>query len=306
MNRDMFSYMQISELIRNHTIRNTLWVVFACLSFSLSIQAQDYKQAIALQKMRIDEASSCAKAELIKQLAIYYLKDQNHEKAFESFLTSLDAVCIDEPPENETQEEIDLYNQALAMYLNIHASAKEMSEQIIKQYDPLLKKYPNAWHLEYLMALAYANLELYEEFFNHFFHSYRYDPEHFFAYKTKAILHIKLMERKRYDADRNREREAALQNFERALMKEPQDATLYKLLITFSFPETKKNQALRYLNKIVEENIIISRSEIMFFVQAAVDAKDNALAQRFIDKARGWYQQSKIVTAAQHYLDSHK
>lgn len=271
------------------------------------MQAEDYKQAIDVQKVRIAEEGDSNKAELIKQLAVLYLKDQNQEMAFESFLASL-ASLKEEPAEKETEGEGALYQKALETYLGTahFSSSKEKSKQMIEEYAPLLKEHPTPWQLAYLVALAYANIDQYEEFFNLFFRSYRYYPRHFLSYKTKGILHIKLMERRRDEALRKAERAAALQDFELALALEPKDESLYRLLITFSFPETKSEQAQRCLNKIVEGNIIVSRSDIMFYVQAAIEAKDVVLAQRFVDKARVWYAQSKIVDAAQIYIDNHK
>ena len=48
---------------------------------------------------------------------------------------------------------------------------------------------------------------------------------------------------------------------------------------------------------------MIPRSELMFYVIEAGDVSDRELAQRFIDRSKEWFPQSRIVTSAQNYLD---
>lgn len=294
-------------------VRYFVIVVILALSFhchatqdqlEAAIDAKDYIQAIVLQREQVSKADINDKAEELKNLAIIYLKDQQQEKAFDTFLLSLDAIKTQSI--QVTQKDEDLYKQALAVYLDHKGQTpQKIASDIIKEYAPLLKLHSQDYQLAYLIALAYANKSQYDEFFNLFFDAYKYYPDHFLAYKTKAVLHIKLMERKRSEDDRKLQREAVLLNLNKALELNPQDVTLYKLLITFSFPHLKAEQVRLCLNKIMEENMIIPRSDVLFYVQQAIEVKDKALAQRFIDRAREWYQQSRIITAAQSYIDTH-
>lgn len=264
----------------------------------------NYKKSIIAQKDLITNAEDQQKGRLLKDLALLYLKDQDQEHAFEAFLESLDKASIQKIPEM-TDADRKLYEEALAAYLK-GSVPRETAQKMISQFGPKLKENPGNHLLGYLVAIAHANLNQFEDFFNLFYREYEFYPDHFLAFKTKAILHIKLMERKRTEKERQLQREIVLKNFKIALEREPNDVTLYKLLITFSSPETKAQQVQQCLNKIIADNIIIPRSDVIFYVQEAVDIGEPALAQRFIDKAREWYQQSRIITASQDYINRKK
>ena len=191
------------------------------------------------------------------------------------------------------------FNKALGIYRDHKLSPQESSTLILQNFVPIESR---NYLLSYLLAIAYANGNRYEEFMNYFYSAYLYYPNHYLSYKTQAILHIKLMERKRTEVDRSIQRDAIIMNFESALAREPYDVSLYKLLINFSSPEKKPKQVRQCLNKILEGTMIIPRSDLLFYVREAVDAKEMSLAQKFIDKARGWYPDSRLVSNAQEYL----
>lgn len=279
-------------------------LIFCCICLSGHAIEDNYKKAIIAQKDLITNAEDQQKGRLLKDLALLYLKDQDQEHSFEAFLESLDKASIQKIPEM-TNADRKLYEEALAAYLK-GSVPRETAQKMISQFGPKLKENPENHLLGYLVAIAHANLNQFEDFFNLFYREYEFYPDHFLAFKTKAILHIKLMERKRTEKERQLQREIVLKNFKIALEREPNDVTLYKLLITFSSPETKAQQVQQCLNKIIADNIIIPRSDVIFYVQEAVDIGEPALAQRFIDKAREWYQQSRIITASQDYINRKK
>lgn len=290
-----------------------LLFIFICLSQISYAEhktalPQDYKEAICEKQKQINSATAIQsndKGQLMVELASLFLKDQDQERAFQTFLNALENTQIEQNKKDNPEQE-QIYQKALAVYFDHNGgSTKEKAQNIITEFEPTLKDHPYAHQLAYLIAIAHANLNQYDQFFSLFYNSYRVYPQHFLAYKTKAILHIKLFERARTESERELQREAISKNLELALEKEPRDDTLYKLLITFSSPEKKQEQVRRSLNKIHDANIMISRCDIMFFVQEAVDAQEYSLAKRMLEKARGWYQQSKIITAAQKYLDAH-
>lgn len=288
-------------------VQRANWVLGLILSCLLFTQTKAYatendcKKAISLQHGVIEEAEAKNKGRLLKELSILYLKDQNQELAFESFLKALEhanKIPI------QSKEPANDYEEALALYLK-GQMPKETAKEILKKYKPILQASPKNYLLAYIVAIAHANLNQFQEFFDLFYDGYEHHPDHFLAFKTKAILHIKLMERKRSDAEKNEQRQLILKNFNLALEREPQDVTLYKLLIIFSPPATKSKQLQLSLNKIMKDNIIIPRSDIVFYVEQAVDLKEEALAISFLEKAREWYPQSRIISAAQNYIDSH-
>lgn len=276
--------------------------VFALNEKPVEDPSGGYKQAIERQRRIIEETKLNEKGEALKKLALLYLYEQNQELAFEVFLDALaNAELIKPDTVVESQEETDKYAQALAIYLDHQLSAQESSKKIVSTYAPVLQKQKNDL-LSYLVAISYANLNLYHEFFDHFYSAYLSHPTHFLAYKTKAILHIKLLERRRTESERQKERCEVIAHFEKAIACEPSDLTLYKLLITFSSPEIKAKQVVQCLNKIIAGNMMVPRSDIIFYVQEAVDADERVLAQKFIDKAQIWYPQSRLVATAQEYV----
>lgn len=275
------------------------------------IQSGDYKGAITFQRAAIEQAAVGEKGKLLEVLAVLYLKDQNQEAAFETFIESLaqtksQSIC------NVGRDNDLLYKQALAVYMegrddHPQSSALKLIDEYGGKYNEQKrddKKYFSP--LGYLIAIAYANLNRFAEFFDLFYETYILFPDHFLAYKTKAILHLKLMERKRTLAEKAIQRQAMMKNLNLALGLEPHDTTLYKMMIIFSLPENRKEQVQRSLNKILNDNIIIPRGEIMFYVQESVNSKEYALAQRFLDRSRDWYPNSRIVSAAQEYLNTQK
>ncbi len=276
---------------------------------AIAIEERDLKKAIKIQQDKIDQAEEIDKAQYTEELALLYLKDQDQEKAFAAFLKVLDLIAFAAGQETVSAETIFVndeveYKRAFSIYLDpASESPTATAINLIKALLPVIKAKPDQYLLDYFVAIAYANLGKYEEFFTHFYRAYRFYPAHYLAFKTKAVMHIKLLERTRLESGRAEQRQAIMDNLTLALEREPQDITIYKLLISFSPKEKKRDQVQLCLNKIINGNIMIPRSELMFYVIEAVDVSDHELAQRFIDRAKVWYPQSRIVTSAQNYLD---
>lgn len=264
----------------------------------------DYKTAISIQQNKLEQASDYDKGIYAKKLAMLYLKDQDQEHAFEFFLKALELLKTktSSPPYDEAE-----YKKAFSIYLDPSSKSPQITaNNLIKTLEPVLQKNPDEYILDYFVAIAYANLGKYEEFFNHFSRAYQFYPSHYLAYKTKAVLHIKLLERTSGKAERAAQRQSVLDNLRLALELEPHDTTIYRLLISFSPQDQKCNQVQLCLNKIINGNIMIPRGELMFFVIEAVDHCNFDLAQRFIARAKEWYPQSRIVTSVQNYLDDRR
>lgn len=265
--------------------------------------AADIKQAINFQSELIQRSPE-QKSVCLQELAFLYLKDQDQEHAFESFLQLLDILQVEEvPPPYDPQ----LYQEAFAIYIDSRAETPQATAAILlEKLLPILKEKPDQFLLDYFVAIAYANLSKYDEFFKHFERAYHYYPRHYLAYKTKAILHIKLLERTRGERERIAQRQKIVENLMLAVDKEPHDTTIYKLLISFSPQEKKSGQVRLCLNKIINDNIMIPRNELMFYVIEAVETNQRDLAEQFIIQAHEWYPQSRIIKSAQKYLDAHK
>lgn len=272
-------------------------IVFAeCVSASFV----DTKQAIKRQQEIVDLACQEQKGEVSVELARLYLKDQDQEKAFKVFLDALNFAKRKTPPEQSSSEE---YDKAFSLYVDQPFDApQETAAQLIEMLLPVLHVKPDEYLLDYFMAIAFANLGKYEEFFRHFYKAFQFYPDHYLAYKTKAILHIKLLERTRELDDREFQRAEIGKNLQLALEREPCDTTIFKLLISFSPKEKKREQVRLCLKKIIDGNIMVPRTEVMFYVLEAVDVEEIDWCQRFISRSKEWYPQSRLVASAQEYL----
>lgn len=269
----------------------------------LAIEQREFKKAIEIQHEKINHADAANKAEYHRELALLYLKDQDQEKAIIAFLEALSLKPNTPTPATTAPDEAE-YKKAFAIYLDPTVdSPKATAINLLKALKPVLDAKPDQYLLDYFMAIAYANLGRYEEFFVHFYRAYQFYPAHYLAFKTKAVMHIKLLERASEENQRGTQRQLVTENLMLALEQEPLDTSIYRLLISFSPKEKKREQVQLCLNKIINGNIMIPRSELMFYVMEAVDVSDRALAQRFIDRSKEWYPQSRIVTSAQNYLD---
>lgn len=273
------------------------------LAIAYTLAAMDLKEAIAKEQSLITQESSTSRSEHKKNLAILLYKDQNPEKAFEVFLEALnEEKTKSEPPVSE--EEKRLYDEALKLYLDQNGEKlSSVATTVCKKYGSSIALHPEYHQLGFILAASYANLERFPEYFERFYQSYQFFPKHYLAYKGKASLHAQLFARRRTLADRRQQQELIIQNLENAINQFPADTSLYKLTIVFAPDDQKKVLINRYLNKIIDENIIIPRIEIVFYVHHALAVSETHLAQRFVNKAREWYPNSRALDAAQLYIE---
>lgn len=262
------------------------------------------KEAIALAQSLLAKTHGADKSALQVQLAIAYALDQEPASAFSIFLDALDTVPKSKPPEADGEEQ-RLYREALATYLDhqgplAHRAAKE----IMRDYGPIVEANPTYYLLEFIVAAAYANLSQFEAFFPLFYDAYQRYPQHYLAYKTKALLNLKLWQRGKVPGEREVLRQQVKENIEQAIERYPKDASLYKMAIAFSSDEEKPNVVAACLKNIVEGNIIIPREDVLYFVQTAVSSGHRDLAQSFVESARSWYKHSRAVEHAQQLIDS--
>lgn len=262
----------------------------------------NYKEAIVQELAAIATSGAESKADHKKNLAILYFQDQQEEKAFDMFLEALSDV-IPGPEPKVSDEEQKLYTQALQFYLDPKGESLEaISVAIQIKFRAEMNTHPDYALLGFIIASSYANLERFPDYFERFYQSYQAFPKHYLAYKGKAALHAQLFARRRTIEERTQEQEKIIQNLALAIEKNPSDTGLYKMMLVFA-PENKKKALINtYLNKIINENIIISRTDIVFYVQQAVSCQNSALAQRFLNKGREWYQNSRTLDAAQQFI----
>lgn len=237
------------------------------------------------------------------QLASLYYKDQEHEKAFETFLEALTQAKTVDSSEFSAQEE-EIYHSALKIYLS-HAGhqPEETAQKLVNEFEAIYKKNPHFHYLGYILAVSYANLGQYDEFFKRFYLSYVNDPKHFLAYKAKAALFIKLFERAKTDAQRKEHRRLILSYAQEAASLKPEDSSLYRMILAFTGDEFKPIMLSTYLNKIMENNIVLPRIDILYYTEIAIAFEHYDLAQKFLNKAKEWYSYSRVINEAQQYLN---
>lgn len=264
----------------------------------------EYNEAIEQINERLSRTDGKARSQLLFQLALIETKDQEMEKAFAHFLEALSLAPLEAVSPVQSQEK-KLYDQALQIYLNNHTGQdlKAGSEEIIKKYSPFFDEHPNYYLLNFMLAAAYANLGKMDQFFERFYESYVHLPDSFMAYRIQAILHQKLFERAATPQAKQIERQQVFIFAQKASNANNADTELYKLMISMSDQEEKRTIVEQTLNKIMCQNIIIPRSDIIFYVLQALDTNQKDLAQEFVNKSREWYQYSRVINEAQQAVD---
>ena len=270
------------------------------MSSLASAWAGDCKETIA-QLLTQLEIPASNQSELKKKLAEAYLRDQNQKEAISSFLEAVAELPLAKKNEEMSWEECKIFTPAFAEYLEHKGqSITQASKKILKDYAPVIEENPQYYHLTYLVALAYANLGLFEPFFKLFYAAYAELPTYYLAEKTKAVLHIKLLERVYEEEGRMKERQKIATHLQNAIRQFPQDTTLYKMRISFAAEKEQPLVLEECIQKIIQENYQIPRHDIAFYIQAAIVQNKNSLAQLFIEKAKEWYPYSRTLMRLIH------
>lgn len=276
-----------------------------CAPLGAQPSALALKDEIKKLEGEIPKAAPEQRSALLLQLAKTYYRDQNQEKAFSTFLQAIESANAKDRPPNP--EDTKLYAEALAVYLDPHAqSTKETAAALLEKYGPIVKEHPEFTQLAFLVGASYANAGQFTDFFDMFYRSYSAAPHHYLAYKTKAIIHIKLFERAGTPEAKDIQRQKIIDELLQAMEIYPQDHTLYKMVIAFS-PDKQKGEVVnRSLKKIIDNNMMIPRTDIGFYVEEAIKTQQFDSAQQLLDKAREWYQYSRIINTAQEILDQQR
>jgi len=240
--------------------------------------------------------------EVYLSLAKANLQDQNHQEAIESFLKSLIPQYGNE---SVSKEELSIYEEAFDFYQKNYCAEDmvEVSNEILLKYKKIVDDHPNYFALNYLLAAAYANLGQMENYFDCFLRSYKHLPDHFLAYKGKAILHLKLFGQSADESYREIQRERICQNAMRALELYAGDKSLYRLVVTFASSKEKRPLLNSVLQKIIDQNIMVSREDALFYLEQALSLNEILIAKKFLGKAKQWYPQSRGLTKLQASIE---
>ena len=224
-------------------------------------------------------------------------REQKLDESISAFLQVLEKKKSAGDPAPASEK----FKQAYAIYLNLHGKASPViAQELICDYGPTT----DDPYLAYLLAASYANIGRFDLFYPLFLQAYGNDSQYYMADKTFAVLHIKLYERLLPGEQKEREREEIHRNLQNALLKNPSDHMLYKMMIAFA-PETSRREIVETaLQAMIKEKVVYPRGDLMFYVRAAIAVNDRPLAQQFVDYSKGVFGYSRALEAAQRMLES--
>jgi tetratricopeptide (TPR) repeat protein len=264
-----------------------------------ALLSKDYSLAVQLLEKAFEESRQDPKRAL--NLAIAYVKAQETEKGIRAFLhaLSLPSPCERAIPCPEDEECFS----AIAKNNLSGLPPSEIARETLKQYLPVVQEHPDYYLLNFTIALAQANLNQYAEFFAGFYQSYLHLPDHYIVDKTKGVMHVKLAERANQMEERRRQIVLAIDDFTRAIDKNPADGHLYLLLIglTRGKPELKE-RTITFLNRLVEADVSIPRRDIVPYIHEAMRCGRKDLALKIVEQAKKQYPYSRAVEAAESYI----
>lgn len=289
---------------KTHVI--SLFILSLFLTYPLLAQPFAIKDKIeSLQDLR-SKVSVADKGELLLDLAKLYLLDQQFELAMETYLKALEA-STPKPAGTPSQEEMALYDEVLAKYLEIHSGSvsRAQAHEILQEYADLIDEHPDYNYFHFLMAVSYANVGDYEQFFELFYQSHLLYPDSYMSHRTKAVLYTKLAQRGKKVEERDHAKAGIFVHARKALEKYPEDVSLYKMIIDFSPEKGRAGVTMEVMEQMISQDRQIPRKDIYFFVVNAVETDQKFLAERFLDKAREWYSYSQQVEKSQRFLDRH-
>lgn len=299
-------------------MRLKLFVIFLCTSSlawaespvdraARAFEKGHFKEAISLNQKLLSEVPPEKRGEVLLKLSKSYYKDQELGKAIETFLLALKETQAPLFAYKPSDEDERLYKEALEIYLN--PSERDAQVTALKLHDlyaGILRLHPEYAKLGYIVSASYANLDRFDQFFDVFYASYVKIPDHYLAYKTQAILHIKLYERGRTTQEKELQRAEILKDLEEAKKRNPHDQSLYRLQITFASPAEKKEMLVKNLKEILNGTIVIPRSDLSFYFDQLFSYREDELAKQLLEKARGWYPYSRTLDAAKEMLEEAK
>ena len=246
------------------------------------------------------------KAQLLLLQSCILWKDQKEEEALSTYLQSL--ACFDTPSQRKiSDQENESYKKIFQVYLQESTRApQEVANELQDLVVPYLEKNPNHTTLHFMYAASLANLGKFEDFFFVFSQSYKEFPDHFMSHKTKGVLFVLLYEKATSQELRKKMNRAAILEMQKALHLYPEDVHVHKILFMLASSDNRKEIVDDVFGVIFSKNIQINRSLLPLYVNQALIMKDPDLAERFIEKARSWYETSRILQQLQQIVDEFK
>lgn len=238
------------------------------------------------------------RSDLYLLLAVNYLLDQQEEAAFKAYMQCLEIAPVKSGKKPSPAEQ-ELYDALFSLYL-------DKPQELEVEAKKVMKAHPDSRLAQYFLAASFANQRQYEPFFYLFYQSYTAYPDNHMAHKTKGVVASLLFQRSRDIETREKWRRDAIDHLKRALALMPKDKGLHRMLLTTASDKDRTVLVELVIRTIVDHNIVIGRQEIPYYVNHALMVQKPELAQLLIDKAKSWYEYSRIIEQMQTQIDQQK
>lgn len=259
------------------------------------LDAGNYKEAQnALQKLIQKNPTS----EHYLLLAVSYLLDQQEEAAFITYVK-----CLDQAPKKTGQtisaKEKMASDELMALYV---ANNPEFEKRVEK----VMQEHPDYSYCQFFFASSLANQHKFESFFYLFYNSYLSYPDSHMAHKTKGIVASLLFQRAKSLEEKETWRKKALEHFAKSMTLLPEDRALHKMMIYTAADSERQAVVHQVIDQICQANVKIPRGELAFYINHALWVNETLLAERLIDKAKSWYEYSRMLQEMQQLVETHK
>ena len=225
--------------------------------------------------------------------------DQKRVLAVEEFLSSLQDSSRDKKAKNAAEEGLD-YQIAFSKYLEL--KVKERAK-MVDEYERLYEMHPNEVGFCFLLSSAYASQGCFEKFFPTFYQAYSISPDHFFAKKSKALLYRMLFDWTPNLNSREGYRRQFIEEASAALDIEPRDFLLMKEVFALSKGLQYEALVSHYLKKIVNDHMIVPRSEIEYFAELMMKQNEQALLHEWLLALKAEYPTSRAIKRVEKKLN---
>lgn len=264
------------------------------------------QQEIALNEARLKSATVSEKAGIYLDLALAHLAEQELESAITYFFSALHSMPLDSQYVMGAEEKL-IFDEAFSFYVQEGVNEpQETAKKLIDKWGDQIKQHQE-WHsLKMLIATAYANLEQFDRFFRLFYQAYPHDCQSYLSLKTQGILLLRLSMVAKDEGRRGTLKREAVHRLREALNKYKKDPTLYRLLFHFAKEMKEIKEQISLLEEMVNNRIVIPRSDLYFYVKEACDLGDIALAEKIVTYAEELYEYSRGLTAARDYVKQRK
>jgi tetratricopeptide (TPR) repeat protein len=240
--------------------------------------------------------------ESLREKADCLLAEQKHVEAQECFLLAIDKLLQREALEEMCRGEKEAVESFFVDYEEAVQSS-DNSKAFLEKVHKTFEKHPQYLSLLYYAAASQANLGNLHGFFEDFFRAVSTRPASFMALKFVGVLHLRLYESSADEAKRFFHRNEAVKAFKMAFSKEPRDISLVMKLL-FVLPEEEQ----RLLVKEVCADMVKSasaprRRDCLYIIEVAMSLSLYEEAKLLLDKARSWYEYSRMLNEIAQELD---